>query len=961
MGGCRGGGLDHPGYQGRLSSSFSHHPQPLPLSHPSQQLPSGLGSRAGPSGGNLHSAPERSTRGSLNSGPGVLLEAIPSTKGYRGVETCHRSVSSQQVPFPDEVPDGHPRGREGVYQGRGLHGVPGPPGRLFPNTCPSLIPKIPPLRPQGDHFSIHLPMLRPLHSTPSLHQSVQTRLSVVPLQRDSPTPLPGRLADPGTLRPAMPRPPGDSPSFHPQIGLHGQPDEVRFHSKTESHVPGYGSGLFPHAGIPSREANPESLFPRRAGTIDRVPHGQTVPSPPGPHGLRREVNTQEQTENATPTVAPQVPVVPAKGRHPSTHHPYRRGQAFSSLVEGPMQPARGDAPRPISPRSPPLLRCLQGGLGGPPQRRSRQRFLVHGRADSPYQLARIESGTAGSPSLLGSNLGESCGHHVGQFLGSSLPEQAGGHSLPGPLPSHYGDPPISREPPSDTQSSLHPREKECLGGPPQQKESGNQHGVVPPSGSGDLPHQQMGLPSGGPFRHQMEPPAPGVFQPSPGSAGSGRGCSSAKLGQPRHLRFPTVSLAPKGAPESTNRIQPSDDFDRSLVAGSPMVSRRPRASSGGAPGPSGKTRPSTSTSQRGLAQEPVSPGTSRVQTMVRILLEKGFPKEVAEDMSSPIRSSSAALYQGKWNAFAEWCHSRAIAPEQATIPLIASFFHFLRKSKKISLSAVQGYRAALNQVFSLKGMDLALSPEISMLFRHFRKSCPPREITSPPWDVALVLNALRGPPYEPLRDANFKDLTLKTVFLLALASSKRVGELHAISYRVAHSKGWQEVSFTFLPQFVAKNQDPAKADPRFWSFSIPSLDDFVGGEHAEMVLCPVRAIRTYLKRTKHLRPDLPRLFVSTRGTPKPVTKTSISYWIKEVIRRAYASSPTDYPGAKAHDLRAIGPSLVFRKNRSVNQVLQAGIWKSQTTFTSFYLKDVMWESLGTFSLGPIVAAQEVLR
>ncbi|XP_076048954.1 uncharacterized protein LOC143029809 [Oratosquilla oratoria] len=390
-----------------------------------------------------------------------------------------------------------------------------------------------------------------------------------------------------------------------------------------------------------------------------------------------------------------------------------------------------------------------------------------------------------------------------------------------------------------------------------------------------------------------------------------------------------------------------------------MVSRHPRASSGGAPGPSGKIQPSTSTSQRGLAQEPVSSDASRVQTMVQILLEKGFPKEVAEDMSFPIHSSSATLYQGKWNAFAEWCHSRAIIPDQATIPQIASF-HFLRKSKKISLSAVQGYRAALNQVFSLKDMDLALSPEISMLFRHFRKSCPPREITSP-WDVALVLNSLRGPPYEPLRDAHLKDLTLKTVFLLALASSKRVGELHAISYRVAHSKGWQEVSFTFLPQFIAKNQDLAKADPRFWSFSIPSLYDFVGGEHAEMVLCPVRAIRTYLRRTKPLRPDLPRLFVSSRGKPKPVTKTSISYWIKEVIRRAYTMSPTDCPRAKAHDLRAIGTSLAFRKNLSVNQVLQAGIWKSQTTFTSFYLKEVMWESLGTFSLGPIVAAQEVLR
>ena len=347
--------------------------------------------------------------------------------------------------------------------------------------------------------------------------------------------------------------------------------------------------------------------------------------------------------------------------------------------------------------------------------------------------------------------------------------------------------------------------------------------------------------------------------------------------------------------------------------------------------------------------------------MVRILLKRGFPKEVAQDISEPVRSSSTRVYQGKWKAFVEWCQDRQLTPEEVTIPEVASFFHYLRKSKKISLSAVKGYRAALNQVFSLKDMDLAKSSEISMLFKHFKKSCPPREVRSPAWDVALVLSSLRGPPYEPLREAHLKDLTLKTIFLLALASSKRVGELHAISYKVSHSKGWNEITFTFIPEFVAKNQDPSKTDPRFWSFSVPSLEDFVGGEEDELTLCPVRAVRTYLKRTKHRRPECKRLFVSTKESQNQITKNSISYWVKEVIRRAYEKGHSVPPKAKAHELRAVGTSLVFKKNLSINQILQAGTWKSQNTFTSFYLKEIMLESLGTFSLGPIVAAQEVLR
>ena len=74
-----------------------------------------------------------------------------------------------------------------------------------------------------------------------------------------------------------------------------------------------------------------------------------------------------------------------------------------------------------------------------------------------------------------------------------------------------------------------------------------------------------------------------------------------------------------------------------------------------------------------------------------------------------------------------------------------------------------------------------------MLFRSFEKSCPPHEVKPPQWDVARVLDSLRHAPYEPLNEASDRNLTLKTVFLLALASAKRVGELHALVARVGEA------------------------------------------------------------------------------------------------------------------------------------------------------------------------------
>ena len=52
----------------------------------------------------------------------------------------------------------------------------------------------------------------------------------------------------------------------------------------------------------------------------------------------------------------------------------------------------------------------------------------------------------------------------------------------------------------------------------------------------------------------------------------------------------------------------------------------------------------------------------------------------------------------------------------------------------------------------------------------------------PQWDLGIVLEALGKRPYEPLREASLKHLTLKTVFLLAMASAGRRSELQALVF-----------------------------------------------------------------------------------------------------------------------------------------------------------------------------------
>ena len=77
----------------------------------------------------------------------------------------------------------------------------------------------------------------------------------------------------------------------------------------------------------------------------------------------------------------------------------------------------------------------------------------------------------------------------------------------------------------------------------------------------------------------------------------------------------------------------------------------------------------------------------------------------------------------------------------------------------------------------------------------------------------------------------------RKLFLLALASAKRIGELRALSYRVSHTRDWGEVSFAFVTGFVAKTQDPSSLAPRFEGFSVPALTNEKESQWETTVSC----------------------------------------------------------------------------------------------------------------------------
>ena len=62
-------------------------------------------------------------------------------------------------------------------------------------------------------------------------------------------------------------------------------------------------------------------------------------------------------------------------------------------------------------------------------------------------------------------------------------------------------------------------------------------------------------------------------------------------------------------------------------------------------------------------------------------------------------------------------------------------------------------------------------------------------------------------PYTPLKKASYRDLTLKTLFLLVLTSAMRVGELHGLAADMCHLEDWCSLAFSCVPDFMPKTRN----------------------------------------------------------------------------------------------------------------------------------------------------------
>ena len=804
------------------------------------------------------------------------------------------------------------------------------------------------LRVQRPSLPVQSAVLWPLHGSAGLHQGHGSCFRNTPFYGDPYETVSQRLACPFFLSRVPPPGSSDCPPTLPRVGDCCQPAEIQPGSIADRSISGgcHRHNIF--QGFSVAGAHLQAPVSSRRISVLRLASPELVALAAGRPFFAGSPSSWRQTEDAVPPdlppsllgssgsrgsgvcvggVSPRPPVVAS----PSS------SVAWSVSLPGVSRPTL-------------LVRRLRRGVGC--LSRSSDRFRPVGLSPGGivHQRQRAARHQTGSSPVSVVSTGSHSRSLLRQHHSSGLSPQGGRHQVASPQHLASGDSALGGV-------ALHPPGSAV---PPglQQRPSGRlvspspapTFRVVPKLDRISIFKQTMA----GPNLFICDLRKSSLFDillTIPGSHVGRHGRVSPVLGRSPGLRVPSGSHHSACSHEAPGLHGDGAHPCGSALGPASLVLRPVPALAGPSGDSAGPSRPPVLASVSSSLPGSPSAQASCLATLQRFTKAAGFSSTVAEQSSLARRPSSRAVYQVRWSVYRSWCHEHGHSVSRPTLAKVADFLYWLRYTRVLSVSSLRGYCSVLSAVFRFHLPSLSSDPVIRDLLDSFRLSSGERVLRPPAWDLSKVLRYLVSPAFEPLSQAPFCALTLKTLFLLALATAKRVGELQALSSIVTFVGG--DACLFYIPQFVAKSESLTRSIPR--SFLVKSLADFAAGLDIDLPLCPVRALCLYLLRARSLSPHRHRLFVSPRRHSRAMSKNAVSFFLREVISAAGAARP-QVGSLRAHEVRSVSTSLAFHRNWSVSSVLESATWAPSSVFSSFYLRDIQHEYDGLLSLGPFMAA-----
>ena len=196
----------------------------------------------------------------------------------------------------------------------------------------------------------------------------------------------------------------------------------------------------------------------------------------------------------------------------------------------------------------------------------------------------------------------------------------------------------------------------------------------------------------------------------------------------------------------------------------------------------------------------------------------------------------------------------------------------------------------------------------------------------PFWNLDKVLEMLSSHQFKALCNKNPSLYFKKVIFLVLLASPKRINEFKAISLSKSSILSDKIILRTHA-KFIKKNATALYNPSELPIPSYPMNSD----------ICPVQNLKKYLEitqkiclNTETLRPD--QLFIKENGLP--FTTHQLRSSIREIIIRADPLAPKE--SSTFHNVRKVASTLLDYRGFSYQQIMDSMQWKNSQTYLTYY-------------------------
>ena len=330
------------------------------------------------------------------------------------------------------------------------------------------------------------------------------------------------------------------------------------------------------------------------------------------------------------------------------------------------------------------------------------------------------------------------------------------------------------------------------------------------------------------------------------------------------------------------------------------------------------TRQQPSASREGI----VKPGG--LEGFRQRLHAEGFSEDVTALVEGKWKPTSRNTYESSWKGWDSWCTRRGTNPHEAPITEVANYLTEKTRGN-ISYDALNVIRSAISAFAKpIEGTQVGQHKVIIGLMKGYYNKNPPRPRYSATWCIDTVLDHWRVRPDNG--ELDLKELTIKTVMLLAISQLKRA---HEINNMLLENYAIRENGLEFLLKETPKQQRRGRLDPIIVNrLRCDKID-------------PVSCLMEYIDRTKESRAredgiDRTQLFLSISNLHRPVTTGTVSNWIKQGMEMAGIDTSTYRP----HSIRSATVSTVRHKGISLKAILRRGQWKHKSVLKKYYLRNM---------------------